>query len=148
ELLEHPGTGQVRGIGQIGAGIADIGKSIFNAPHDLAKYLSKKEIPVVSAAENTKVPFTDNWKLKDLIPHLPEDTGVEKALGLTPKKGDRLLRALPDIAALGAGGVGLVKGIKKIATAPSKQRLFKRALEKRVADAGEKAGMSKAELEG
>ena len=146
ELLEHPGTGQIRGLGQIGAGIADIGKSVFNAPHDLAEYLSKKEIPLVSAAENTKVPFTDNWKLKDLIPHLPEDTGVEKALGLTPKKGDRLLRAIPDIATTVAGGAGLVKGVKKLATKPSKEKMFQRALEKRIEESAGKAGASKDDL--
>jgi hypothetical protein len=146
ELLEHPGTGQIRGAGQIGAGVADIGKSIVNAPHDLAEYLSKKDLPVISAVQNAKVPFTDNWKLKDLIPHIPEDTGVEKALGLTPKKGDRLLRAIPDIASTVAGGAGLVKGAKKLATTPSKEKLFQRALENRVEEAADKTGMSKSEL--
>jgi hypothetical protein len=147
ELLEHPGTGQIRGVGQIGAGIADIGKSIINAPHDLADYLSKKDIPLVSAAENARVPFTENWKLKDLIPHLPEDTGVEKALGLTPKKGDRLLRALPDVASTLAGGAGVAKLAKKAITAPSKEALFKKALEDKIAAAEKEHNLSKGDLD-
>ena len=85
ELLEHPGTGQLRGLGQIGAEAADIGKGIVNAPYNLNQYLAKKHLlPQILG------------KLGKFIPHIPEDTGVEKALGLTPRKGDKLLRGLTE----------------------------------------------------
>ncbi len=140
ELLEHPGSGQLRGIAQIGAKAADIGKGIVNSPHDLLKYFIKKHL-----AFDIPIPGT-KWHTSDLIPHIPEDTGLEKALGLTPKKGDKLLRGLTEIAGLVAGSAPIAKGIKKIATAPSKEKLFKRALEKRIEESAGKTGASKDEL--
>lgn len=136
ELLENPGTGQIRGIGQLGAGIADIGKSIINAPHDLNQYLGKKELLPKALV-----------KAGEYIPHLPEDTGLEKTLGLEPKEGDRLLRALPDIAAVVGGGTGLAKVGKNIASAPSKKALFKKALEDNIANAEKDLNLSKGDLD-
>ena len=135
ELLEHPGTGQLRGLGQIGAEAAEIGKGIVNAPYNLNQYLARKHLlPQVLG------------KLGKLIPHIPEDTGLEKALGLEPRKGDKLLRGLTEGASIIAGGAPLAKGLKKAVTAPSKEKLFQRALENRVEEAAAKTGMSKSEL--
>lgn len=136
QLLEHPGTAQLRGIGQIGAEAADIGKGIINAPYNLNQYLARKHLlPQVLG------------KLGKLIPHIPEDTGVEKALGLTPRKGDKLLRGLTEAAGLVAGGAPIAKGIKKAVTAPSKERLFKRALESQIDKAAKEIGLASGELD-
>lgn len=136
ELLEHPGTGQLRGLAQIGAGAADLGKGVVNAPYNLNQYLARKHL----------LPQVLGKLGKKLIPHIPEDTGVEKALGLTPRKGDKLLRAIPEIAADVAGGGALLKGVKNLATKPSKAKLFQRALETRVGEAAEKVGLSEDSL--
>jgi hypothetical protein len=143
QLLEHPGKAHLRGIGQLAAETADIGKSIVNAPHDLLKYFLKKHLAV-----DIPIPGT-NWKSSDLIPHIPEDTGVEKALGLQAdkSKGDDAIRAIPEILAAGAGGVSIAKGIKKVVTAPSKERLFKRALESKIAKAAEEKGLAVGDLD-
>ena len=136
ELLEHPGTGQLRGLGQIGAEAADIGKGIVNAPYNLNQYLAKKHLlPQILG------------KLGKFIPHIPEDTGVEKALGLTPRKGDKLLRGLTEAAGIVAGGAPLANGIKKAVTAPSKERLFKRALESKIDTAAAEKGLASGELD-
>ena len=137
-LLEHPGTGQLRGVGQIGAGTAGIGKELLNSAYNLNQYLARKHL----------LPQVLGKLGKKLLPHIPENTGLEKTLGLEPGKGDKLLRALPEIASIGAGGTALIKGAKKIATAPSKEKLFQRALEQRIEEAGSKAGMGKDELKG
>jgi len=135
ELLEHPGTGQLRGLGQIGAEAAEIGKGVVNAPYNLNQYLARKHLlPQVLG------------KLGKLIPHIPEDTGVEKALGLEPKKGDKLLRGLTESAGLVAGGAPIAKGIKKLATAPSKERAFQRALEAQISKAAEETGLAEGDL--
>lgn len=132
ELLEHPGTGQLRGLAEIGAEAADIGKGIVNAPYNLNQYLARKHL----------LPQVLGKLGKKLLPHIPEDTGLEKALGLEARKGDKLLRGLTEGASIVAGGAPLAKGIKKLATAPSKEKLFQRALETRVGEAAEKAGVS------
>ncbi len=140
ELLEHPVKGQIREAAQLGAGAADVGKAIVNTPHDLLKYFIKKHL-----AFDIPIPGT-SWHTSDLIPHIPEETGVEKALGLQPTKGEKLIRKIPEIATDIAGGTAVAKGIKRIATAPSKETLFKRALEQRIDEAAEKTGISEQEL--
>ncbi len=112
-IEEHPGSSILHNAGQLAAGAADVGKSIVNAPHDLLKYFIKKHLAF-------DIPLGGKWHTSDLIPHIPEDTGIEKALGLEadPEKGDDLIRAIPEIAADVAGGVGLLKSGKKIFKAP------------------------------
>lgn len=136
DLLEHPGTAQLRGIGQIGAEAADIGKGIINAPYNLNQYLARKHLlPQVLG------------KLGKLIPHIPEDTGLEKALGLEQRtEGDKLLRGLTEGAGLVAGGAPIAKAAKNLATRPSKAKMFQRALEERVNQAAEKTAMSEEQL--
>lgn len=136
ELLEHPATGQLRGLGQIGAEAADIGKGIVNAPYNLNQYLARKHLLPQLVG-----------KIGKLIPHIPEDTGLEKALGLEARKGDKLLRGLTEGASLIAGGAPIAKGIKKAVTAPSKERLFKRALESKIDQAAKDKGMATGELD-
>lgn len=136
ELLEHPGTGQLRGLGQIAAEGAEMGKGIINAPYNLNQYLARKHLlPQVLG------------KLGKLIPHIPEDTGLEKALGMEARKGDKLLRGLTEGAGLIAGGSPIAKGIKEAVTAPSKKRLFKRALEDKIAKAAEEKGLAVGDLD-
>lgn len=135
ELLKHPGTGQLRGLAEIGAEGAEIGKGIVNAPYNLNQYLARKHLlPQVLG------------KLGKLIPHIPEDTGLEKTLGLEAKKGDKLLRGLTEGASIVAGGAPIAKGIKNLATRPSKAKMFQRALEERVNQAAEKTSMSEQQL--
>lgn len=139
-IEEHPGTSILHYAGQLAAETADIGKSLINAPHDLLKYFLKKHLAVDIPIPGTK------WHTSDLIPHIPE--GTEKALGLEPdkSKGDELFRAIPDVTATIAGGAPIAKGIKKLATAPSKEKLFQRALETRVDEAAKNTTMSTEQL--
>ncbi len=105
----HPGTSILHNLGQLGAETADIGKSLVNAPYNLNQYLARKHLlPQVLG------------KLGKLIPHLPEDIGVESALGLQAdvKKGDELIRAVPDLLTVGGGVKALGKGLKKGFAAP------------------------------
>lgn len=135
QLLEHPYTAPFRGIAEIGAEAADIGKGLVNAPYNLNQYLARKHLlPQVLG------------KLGKFIPHIPEDTGLEKALGLEAKKGDKLLRGLTEGASIVAGGAPIAKGIKNLATRPSKSKMFQRALEERVNQAAEKTSMSEQQL--
>jgi hypothetical protein len=108
-IEEHPGTSILHNAGQLAAEAGEIGKGFINAPYNLNQYLARKHLlPQVLG------------KLGKFIPHLPEDTGVEKALGLEadPEKGDDLIRAIPDIASLAFGGRALLKQGKKAFKAP------------------------------
>jgi len=142
-IEENPGKSILHNAGQVAAGTAETGKSILNAPHDLLKYFIKKHLAV-----DIPIPGT-NWHTSDLIPHIPEDTGVEKALGLEADKmkGDELFRSIPDIVGMGAGGASVAKGVKNLATAPSKEKLFKRALESKIDKAAEEKGLASGELD-
>ncbi|MCL5071765.1 MAG: hypothetical protein M1308_12870 [Actinobacteria bacterium] len=98
-------------LGQLGASSADVGKGIINAPYNLNQYLARKHL----------IPFPQVLgKLGKIIPHLPEDTGLEKSLGLQAdkEKGDELIRAVPELAAALEGGVSLAKQGKRFFTAP------------------------------
>lgn len=108
-IEEHPGTSILHNAGQLAAEAGDIGKGLINAPYNLNQYLARKHLlPQVLG------------KLGKFIPHLPEDMGVEKALGLEAdkEKGDDLIRAIPDIASLAFGGAGAVKQGRKLFKAP------------------------------
>ena len=131
ELIKHPLSSPPHIAQQILAGLGEGAKGALNIPHDIFEELANKKI-------------TPNWLRTGKI---PEDTGVEKFLGLEPtKKSDELLRALP---ALYGGGQLAAKGIgkvKEIAKAPSKEMLFQRALEDRLGEVAEKTDISKADL--
>jgi hypothetical protein len=139
DLLEHPGKAHLKGVGHVLAGAGELGKSVLNLPHDALSELGRKELIPEWLKKYNELPFT----------HIPEDTGVEKFLGLDAKRpGERLLHAVPEIATIGSGVKSLAKGAKNIATAPSKETLFKRALEQRIEEAAAKTGMSEAALKG
>ena len=115
-ILEHPISGRLRPLGQLGAEGADIAKGVFNSAYNLNQYLARKHLlPQVLG------------KLGKILPHLPEDTGVENALGLKadPEKGDDLVRAIPDIAAALAGGGGLAKQGAKLFKGPNLKAALK-----------------------
>lgn len=96
ELLEHPLSYPPHVAQQVLAGLGEGAKGIANIPHEIFDELADKKI-------------TPNWLRTGSI---PEDTGVEKFLGLEPtKKSDELLRALP---ALYGGGKLVGAGINKV----------------------------------
>lgn len=131
ELLHHPLSYPPHIAQQVLAGLTEGGKGLLNIVPELTQEFAKKEI-------------TPDWAQ---IPAIPEDTGVEKFFGLEPtKKSDELLRALP---AIYGGGKLLAKPIgaaKRKLTAPSKETLFKRALETRIDEAAQNTGMSESAL--
>lgn len=102
----------IRAVGEALAGVGEFGKSAFNATHDLSKFLTK-HLP-----STVKIPGTNKHisALSDLIPHLPEDMGIERALGLDkPVEGRKLIRALPDIASVAVPSANLIsKGINAV----------------------------------
>lgn len=117
--------------GQGLAEIADLQKSAVNTPHDFAKYLLRKGLAVNSKpidpyallrdrlAGQVKLPEAPR-DFADTIPSIPEDTGVEKGLGLqpNPERGDELTRGLIDVGGIVEGGRGLYKLGKKVVKAP------------------------------
>ncbi len=151
-LQERPGTAALEGLGQFGAEAAELGKSILNTPHDLLKYFIKKHL-----ALDVPVPGT-NWHISDLIPHIPKDTGLEKALHLEPKKEFRAVRAVPDIALLGSAlksiGTKAIGGLTKTGKDVVETRRIEDAIadaqklsKEEIAEAGRKSGLSGDRLE-
>lgn len=109
-IEQNPATSIFHNIGQLGAATGEIGKGIINAPYDLNQYLASKHL----------LPEALGRLGKKILPHLPEDLGIEKTLGLEPnrEKGDELIRAIPDIAMGLAGGTALIKEGKNLFKAP------------------------------
>ncbi len=104
----HAIPGEASGIGQqyknepgrIGknllAGIGEGGVGLLNTPHNIIKYLGKKELIPEWLKNYNEKPWT----------HIPEDLGVEKSMGLGEQKpGDEALKLLPQLF----GGYGLKK---------------------------------------
>lgn len=143
DLEKHPLAGQLHILGQLGAGAAGLAKGTANLPYDTIKYLEKKGL-----ALNIPIPGT-NWKTSDLIPHIPEDTGVEKALGLEAQseKGDEAIRMVPNILSTGAGIVGGWKALSQVLSKPSKQTLIGRAIDDKIDAFAEKHALDKKETE-
>lgn len=146
-IEQNPAESIGHNLGQLTAGAADTIKGIINSPADLPTYLAKKELlpgQNLSNKNNKSNPINSESDLKKslyknfsssfhgnlanqlidtvtkILPRIPEDTGIEKALGLKPdkEKGDDLIRAVPDIAALAFGGAGVLKQGKKLFKAP------------------------------
>ncbi len=108
-IEENPGGSILHNAGQMLAETGDIGKGFINAPYNLNQYLARKHLlPQVLG------------KLGKLIPHLPEDMGIEKGLGLEADKdkGDEIFRAIPDLAAAAFGGKKGFGEAKKVLKAP------------------------------
>lgn len=131
ELMEHPLSYPPHVAKQVLAGIGEGAKGLANIPHEIFDEFADKKI-------------TPDWLRTGSI---PEDTGVEKFLGLeSTKKSDEILRALPAI--YGGGkllGSGISK-VKKAASAPSKEALFKKALEDKISTAEKDHNLSKGDL--
>ncbi len=127
------GVGHI--LGQLHAGNANLAKSLVNTPHDLFKYMLKKHLAFDIPIPGTKLGTSD------LIPHIPEDTGVEKALGLqaNPERGDELTRAIPAIAGGLQGAKSLVKGGIKAFKGPDLHQAIRdtqKVVNEATADAG------------
>lgn len=123
---------------QVLASLGEGAKGLLNLPHEVIAELGRKELIPEWLKKYNELPFT----------HIPEDTGVEKALGFEPtRKSDELLRALP---ALYGGGQLLKSPIKKgvdWAKSPSKDTLFQRALEEKIGEAKEAHNLSKTQVQ-
>jgi len=138
-IEKNPGSSILHYAGQLAAGAASFGKAAVNMPHDIIAKMGEKDVIPEWLKKYNELPFT----------HIPEDTGVEKFLGLEadPEKGDDLFRALPDMAALGYGALTIGKSAYKKATAPSKERVFKRALENKINVISKQKDIKVADLE-
>ena len=149
-IEDNPAESIGHNLGQFGAGVGDVLKGAANTPADLTEYLLKKRLhpaqlfggegkqeskPIhseqdlaESLGKSMKATFPRQLadqliqSITKTLPRIPEDTGVEKALGLQPKpdSGDTLFRKLPDVLTLGAGGLQLGKAAFKGAGKVSK----------------------------
>lgn len=129
-IEKNPGSSILHNAGQLASGTAELGKGLINAPYNLNQYLVRKHLlPSVLG------------KMGKFIPHISEDTGIEKALGLEPdkEKGDDLIRAIPDIASMAFGGVAAAKSGKKLLQAPDLKQAL-RDTQAKVNEASSKAG--------
>lgn len=129
QFKEHPIRAAGHNIGQLAAGLGELGKGTLNLPSNIAQYLGEKELPGGGIIAQT---------LKDVgrkMQPIPDDTGVEKFLGLeATEKGDPLVRAIPQLAVALRGGQQLLKSPLK---AESK------ALEKQISEATEQLNLTK-----
>ena len=138
-FAEHPLSTIKHTAGQVAAATGDATKEVANIGLSLASYAA--EDPLTRAllkANGKEIP----------APQIPENTGVEKALGLeATEPEDRLVRA-------GVGIYGAYKGlfkpvgkaIFKAATSPGKEQLFQRALKDTVDAAKEEHNLSKEDV--
>ncbi len=107
-LGEHPLSALGHDAGQVLAGAGNTAKDVANTGLSIGSWALKHLDPVGSA-------LMERSGKKIEAPQIPEDTGVEKFLGLEPtQKEDRLLHALPEL--YGAGKL-LVKPVTAIAKA-------------------------------
>lgn len=137
-IEEHPGSSILRNVGQLAAGAAELGKGFLNLPHTAIRELGRKDLIPEWLKKYNELPFT----------HIPENTGLEHALGLeaNPEHGEDLIRAIPEITSLVAPIGGVVKAGRRALAAPSKEKLFQRALEEKIDKAAEKTAISEDQL--
>ena len=107
-----------------GGALADIAKSTINAPHDLAKFVARKEI--LPESLNKVYEEASNY-----LPHVPEDTGVASIFGLDKEQPeDRLYKGLAGALAMGApSALGKLKGLE---AGIKPQRIMPKHLEKEI----------------
>jgi len=94
----------LRPFAATGGQLADIGKGVINAPYDLNKFLSRK-LSGIPSGEN-------------IIPHIPEDTGIGSLFGLDKTEPeDRLYKGLTNaLTALVPSEITQIKGAEGIAS--------------------------------
>lgn len=95
-MQQHPANA----LGQGMAGVAEMGKNIFNTPHDIINYLTKRL--------NL---FPENWNEKVQMGRMPEDTQqmINKTFGEPQHPGEALIRGAGRNALNLLGGAGLAK---------------------------------------
>jgi len=133
EMFKHPIDESLHAIGQLGSSVVGGTRDLANVPHKIFDELADKGI-------------TPNWLRTG---SLPEDTGLEKFLGVEPTKdSDELIRAVPAIYGggklLGAGA----KKVGKVINRPSKEALFQRALQAEIDKAAKTHDLAKSDLKG
>jgi hypothetical protein len=109
ESLSQVRHDPLRALENIGAGIGEAAKGMYNAPLNVAEYLGEKEIPYFKEIE----PLIKKMQVGD--------TGLEKTILGEERPGDELLQAFSSFfpyAKLGGAGKGL-KGIARRAGATS-----------------------------
>jgi hypothetical protein len=130
-ILENPVSGRARPIGQLTAEAGNIGKEIINAPYNLNQYLARKHLlPEILGKIGGKI-----------IPHISEDMGIERSLGLEAdkEKGDDLIRALPNIVATTLGAKSLTGQVKRGLKSPDLKESI-RATQNKVNEATSETG--------
>jgi len=137
EFVDNPGKAAYQTVGNFGSRLASIGKGLANTPSDLMQYLGKKEV----------IPDELRDLSKKIIPSLPEDTGLEKALGIDDSDKYRLARGAADVALGGSAAKSLFNAGKKIIYEPSKNMKFEMALKKEINTAKEKYDLTGEQLE-
>jgi hypothetical protein len=97
-IKNHPG----RAASQATAGVAELGKNVFNSPHDLINYLSQRL---------NLVPENVNQMVQ--MGRMPEDTQqmINQTFGTPQQPGEALIRGIPRNALNVAGGLGLAKAL-------------------------------------
>ena len=119
-----------RALAALASSLASGGKSIINAPHDLSKFIYSHLAP------DLKIPGTDR-SIADIIPHIPEDTGVEKLLGLDKQqKGERFIRSIPDLFTAAAIPVSAATKLTNIFREGKALKALDKTLEKATEDYG------------
>ncbi len=134
EFQKNPLKEVGHAAGQMGVGLAESAKGLANL--GLSALTPISEIGGIPKGGH---PFEYQ---------IPENTGLQKALGLeSNKKGDTLLKAIPDILAGTKGAYSLGKVAKKLVEKPSKELLFKQALEDKISAAEKEHNLSKGDLD-
>ena len=137
EFVENPGTAAYQTAGNFGSRLASIGKGLVNTPSDLMQYLGKKEV----------IPDALSDLSKKIIQPIPEDTGLEKSLGIDESDKYRLARGAADVAMGASAAKSLFNAGKKIIYEPSKNMKFEMALKKEIDTAKEKYDLTNDQLE-
>jgi hypothetical protein len=131
EMAKHPIDQTLHTAGQLAAGIVGGTRDTLNLTHRFFDELADKGV-------------TPNYLRTG---SLPEDTGLEKFLGLQPtKKSDELVRAAPAIYGVGKLVKEGVNKVGKVINSPSKEVMFQRALQEEIDKATKAHDLSKEDL--
>lgn len=116
------------------SGAGSLARDFYNTPYDVSQYFNKKEILAPKGESKFKKALQVASEL--LLPHIQEDLGFEKAVGLDKEQpGDKLLKILPSALTIAGSAKSLVKSVAK----PDMVRLTKN-IQKQVNTADRQAG--------